>query len=85
MQLAIWCDNCADENYFAEGFNDAGGLFFYGKLRQAGIELTKRYERVERGTLSELATQFEDAKPKGEVTVVIAGKQRKVARRSPQE
>ncbi len=43
LQLAIWCDNCTDENYFGEGFNDAGGLFYYGKLRQAGVELTKRF------------------------------------------
>jgi len=43
LQLAIWCDNCTDENYFGEGFNDAGGLFYYGRLRQTGVELTKRF------------------------------------------
>lgn len=51
------------------------------RLAAVCIELTKRYERVERGTLAELAERFEDAKPKGEVTVVIAGKQRKSALR----
>ncbi len=43
MQLTIWCENCADENYFGEGFNDLGGLFFYGRLRRSGIEFTKRW------------------------------------------
>ncbi len=43
MQLTLWCENCTDENYFAEGFNDSGGLFFYGKLRRAGVEFTKRW------------------------------------------
>jgi len=42
LQLAIWCDNCTDENYFGEGFNDSG-LFYYGRLRRTGIELTKRF------------------------------------------
>ena len=42
LQLVIWCDNCTDENYFGEGFNDSG-LVFYGRLRRAGVELTKRF------------------------------------------
>lgn len=38
------------------------------------LELTKQYERVHRGPLSELCTLFEGAPhPKGEITVVIAG------------
>lgn len=36
------------------------------------LELTKQFERVHRGRLSELAPQFEK-QPKGEITVVIAG------------
>lgn len=42
--------------------------------RQAAVclELTKRFERVERGTLPELAERL-DKPQKGEVTVVIAG------------
>lgn len=37
------------------------------------IELTKLHERVSRGYLSDLAAQFNDAKVKGEVAIVIAG------------
>jgi 16S rRNA (cytidine1402-2'-O)-methyltransferase len=37
------------------------------------IELTKQFEKTHRGTLSELALQFKDAKVRGEITVVIAG------------
>lgn len=37
------------------------------------IELTKRYERVERGFLGDLAARFDGQKVKGEVTLVIAG------------
>ena len=43
--------------------------------RQAALanELTKLYEEVQRGTLSELLALFEDEEPRGEYTVVIAG------------
>jgi len=37
------------------------------------IELTKKFERVSRGTLAGLADEFREKKVKGEVTVVIAG------------
>jgi 16S rRNA (cytidine1402-2'-O)-methyltransferase len=37
------------------------------------IEITKMFEQVERGYLSELAERFREAELKGEVTVVIAG------------
>lgn len=37
------------------------------------IELTKKFERVERGYLGELATQFAEKKVKGEICVVISG------------
>jgi 16S rRNA (cytidine1402-2'-O)-methyltransferase len=43
--------------------------------RQAALanELTKLYEEVQHGTLSELLARFEDEEPRGEYTVVIAG------------
>lgn len=43
--------------------------------REAAVcmELTKRFERVERGYLSDLAARFKNIKVKGEVTFVIAG------------
>ncbi len=45
------------------------------------IELTKRFERVERGFLAELAPCYNTAKIKGEVTIVIAGNHPKFMRR----
>jgi len=44
------------------------------------IELTKKFERVSRGFLSDLAEQFAEGKVKGEVTIVIAGNNPKFAR-----
>lgn len=38
------------------------------------LELTKLHERVHRGWLEELATDFAEAKVKGEAVIVIAGK-----------
>ncbi len=37
------------------------------------IELTKKFERVKSGFLSELRDEFRDVIPKGEITIVIAG------------
>jgi len=37
------------------------------------IELTKKFERVSRGYLSELLEEYKDVKIKGEVAIVIAG------------
>ena len=44
------------------------------------IELTKKFERVHRGYLSDLAAEFADGKVKGEITVVIAGSNPKFQR-----
>ena len=41
------------------------------------LELTKMHERVARGTLPELASQFESTPPKGEIAVVVGGLTRK--------
>ena len=50
--------------------------------RQAAvcIELTKKFERIARGFLSELVPQFAGQKIKGEVTIVIAGNNPKFSR-----
>ncbi|MDD5706950.1 MAG: rRNA (cytidine-2'-O-)-methyltransferase, partial [Kiritimatiellae bacterium] len=50
--------------------------------RQAAvcIELTKKFERVARGWLGELATQFANQTIKGEVSYAIAGSNPKFAR-----
>ncbi|WP_240231298.1 16S rRNA (cytidine(1402)-2'-O)-methyltransferase [Devosia lacusdianchii] len=43
--------------------------------RQAAValELTKRFERVHRGTLAELAAEFAASETKGEAVIVVAG------------
>ncbi len=43
--------------------------------RQAvvALELTKRFERTHRGSLTELAAEFADAETKGEAVIVVAG------------
>lgn len=50
--------------------------------RQAAvcIELTKKFERVERGYLSDLAGRFAERTTKGEITVVLAGNHPKFIR-----
>jgi 16S rRNA (cytidine1402-2'-O)-methyltransferase len=37
------------------------------------LELTKKFQRVSRGHLGELVKEYKDTKPRGEITVVIAG------------
>ena len=37
------------------------------------LELTKRFERVHRGTLAELAAEFADTETRGEAVIVVAG------------
>jgi 16S rRNA (cytidine1402-2'-O)-methyltransferase len=49
------------------------------RLAAVCIELTKQFERVHRGSLSELAAAFQDQKVRGEITVVIAGNNPKFA------
>jgi 16S rRNA (cytidine1402-2'-O)-methyltransferase len=49
----------------------------------ACIELTKKFEEVERGYLGDLAERYADATVRGEVTVVIAGNNPKFMRHGP--
>ena len=48
----------------------------FGKGRQASVsrELSKFYEETKRGTLEELAEYFEKKAVKGEIVIVVAGK-----------
>jgi len=63
----------------------ADALEVYGDRRAAVcVELTKKFERVTRGWLADLAEEFADAKIKGEVTVVIAGANEKFMRPASQ-
>ena len=52
----------------------------FGESRPAVLcrELTKKHEEFIRGTLGELARRFSQERPRGEVTLVIAGKGAKV-------
>jgi 16S rRNA (cytidine1402-2'-O)-methyltransferase len=53
---------------------------YLGEDRQASVsrELTKMFEETKRGTVSELKEYFTQKAPKGEVVVVIAGKEGKI-------
>ena len=50
------------------------------RLAAVCIELTKKFERVDRGYLTDLAARYKDAEIRGEVTVVIAGNHPKFRR-----
>ena len=52
----------------------------FGEAREAAValELTKRFERVRRGTLAALAEEFKDAETRGEAVVVVAGAEERV-------
>jgi 16S rRNA (cytidine1402-2'-O)-methyltransferase len=56
---------------------DALGIFGDRKAALAN-DLTKMYELVQRGTLAELLSSFEQAEPRGEYIVVIAGMESRV-------
>jgi 16S rRNA (cytidine1402-2'-O)-methyltransferase len=49
---------------------------FLGEERQAGVsrELTKMFEETKRGTLKELATYFSQKTVKGEIVIVVGGR-----------
>lgn len=53
---------------------------YLGEDRQASVsrELTKMFEETKRGTVSELKEYFTQKAPKGEIVVVIAGKEGKI-------
>ncbi|NPA43140.1 MAG: 16S rRNA (cytidine(1402)-2'-O)-methyltransferase [Chlorobi bacterium] len=50
-----------------------------GPDRPAAVvrELTKKFEEIRRGTLSELAAHYESRPPKGEIVIVVGGKPKK--------
>lgn len=55
----------------ADSLADMVGELGGERLATVARELTKRFETLERGTLSELATRFAGATPKGEIVVVV--------------
>ncbi len=63
------------ESPFRIGKFIAEALEVYGDRRAAVcMELTKQFERVHRGTLSELSALFGDKPVKGEAVIVVAGR-----------
>lgn len=52
------------------------------RLAAVCLELTKKFERVHRGYLADLADEFANRKVKGEITVVISGNNPKFSRDS---
>ena len=48
-------------------------IFGAGRRAVVALELTKRFERVSRGPLGELAPQFGEAAEKGEAVILVAG------------
>ncbi|MFW5857974.1 MAG: 16S rRNA (cytidine(1402)-2'-O)-methyltransferase [Planctomycetota bacterium] len=62
----------------------ADALVVLGDRRAAVcLEITKKFERVERGWLADLAAAFADRTVKGEAVVVIAGRHEKFLRTEP--
>ena len=47
--------------------------FGAGREAAVALELTKRFERVSRGTLAALAAEYAEAETKGEAVIVVAG------------
>ena len=54
-------------------FLEEAGEVYGARLAAVCLELTKQFERCERGSLTELAARFADNPPKGEAVIVIAG------------
>ncbi len=52
-------------------------IIYFGEDRQCSVsrELTKMFEENKRGTLKELVDYYKSKPPKGEIVIVIAGKQ----------
>ena len=50
---------------------------YLGAERQAAVcrELTKMFEETRTGTLAELAAHYEATPPKGEIVIVVNGKE----------
>jgi len=66
-------------------FLDAAREVLGDRAAAVCIELTKKFERVQRGYLSELAESFRETAVKGEVSIVIAGSNPKFAREEGSE
>ena len=61
--------------YRLKGFLKDAQTIFGDRQAAVANDLTKFYERIDRGNLSELVKIFDEIEPRGEYTVVIAGVQ----------
>ncbi|SFZ84998.1 16S rRNA (cytidine1402-2'-O)-methyltransferase [Devosia enhydra] len=57
----------------AETLADMAESFGADREAAVALELTKRFERVERGTLADLAARFAEGETRGEAVVLVAG------------
>jgi len=57
----------------AETLSDMAAIFGEERIGAVALELTKKFERVSRGTLAELATHFAADETKGEAVILVAG------------
>ncbi len=57
----------------AESLAELAAAGAAGRQAVVARELTKQFEETRRGTLAELAAYYDDAPPRGEVVIVIAG------------
>jgi 16S rRNA (cytidine1402-2'-O)-methyltransferase len=48
-------------------------VFGPGRIAAVALELTKRFERLHRGTLADLAAEFADEETRGEAVILVAG------------
>jgi len=62
--------------FLSDAYNVLGN-----RMTAVCTELTKKFERVKRGSLQELIIEFDGKKVKGEVTIVIAGNHPKFLRK----
>ncbi len=61
----------------AKTMRDMADVLGAGREAVAARELTKKFEEYKRGTLGDLAAQFEKQEPKGELVFLVAGAGRK--------
>ncbi|MFV0398670.1 MAG: 16S rRNA (cytidine(1402)-2'-O)-methyltransferase [Bacteroidales bacterium] len=59
----------------------------FGEEREATVsrEISKMFEETVRGTLAELIAHFNEKEPKGEIVVVVAGKDKRELKKNKQE
>ena len=60
-------------NRLVETLHDLAAIAGAGRAVAVARELTKHFEEIRRGTLSEVAAYYEQVPPRGEIVIVLAG------------